>query len=310
MPQKPPPPSRTPAPHVQAAVARAAQAKLPERAPSPGRTPQRPLPAAPQNPPSQAAHVRRALTPAQAKLPEPVSQGRLPAAHVRDAVASVQTKPSVPAILAVRQRMTAEPATPAPGCRAPENRVIKAAQSKAVQPYVLERVDWESSDKATKARELRGGKMVGSAVGGRNIATVSVEGKLFTNTSQPPAKGVAPAHSEARVLNDIQDELKRGHKIDWVYTEREPCGTRSGHRHCDALLQNTLRQHGSKGDGTKVYYSFDYPDNESLRKLVDYYRSIGLTPADAEYMLEEAYHETAVAYGLKYKSGKWEHENS
>ncbi len=87
MPAKPPfppaPPSRTSAPHVQAAVARAAQAKLPERPASPGHPP-------------QAAHVRRALAPAQAKLPPSVGQSRPQAPHVRHAIGAAQAKLSTP----------------------------------------------------------------------------------------------------------------------------------------------------------------------------------------------------------------------
>ncbi|HEX6904101.1 MAG TPA: hypothetical protein VF789_30605 [Thermoanaerobaculia bacterium] len=81
MPPKPPLPSvltRAPAKHVQDALARAAQAKLPERRP--------PL----------ADHVRKALQPAQAKIPERLPVSRPQAPHVQAAVAVVQkaTAPS------------------------------------------------------------------------------------------------------------------------------------------------------------------------------------------------------------------------
>ena len=93
MPQKPfaPPPvhpARALAPHVQAVTARAAQAKLPDRPPSPGHLPP--------GPPPRASHVQKALAAVQAKLPETPSQVRPPAAHVRNAVAPIQQKASMP----------------------------------------------------------------------------------------------------------------------------------------------------------------------------------------------------------------------
>jgi hypothetical protein len=103
MPQKPSlsqtsTPARVSAPHVQAALARAAQAKLPDRPLPHGPSQQRSLPTPLPARPPQPEHFRRALAPAQAKLPEPPSQMRQPAPHVRDAVASVQRKvPNLPA---------------------------------------------------------------------------------------------------------------------------------------------------------------------------------------------------------------------
>jgi len=99
MPQKPPSPpalpSRPQAPHVQAAVARAVQSKLPERSPAPRQT----LSASPTaQPPARlpAEHVHRALAPAQAKLPQVSQQGRPQAPHVVNAVRSAQMKMAAP----------------------------------------------------------------------------------------------------------------------------------------------------------------------------------------------------------------------
>jgi hypothetical protein len=68
--------SRPSAPHVQATVPRAAQAKLPERCPAP-----------------LAAHVRGALAAAQAKA-SAAAPDRRPAPHVRAVVEAVQAKTS------------------------------------------------------------------------------------------------------------------------------------------------------------------------------------------------------------------------
>ncbi|MFL6263333.1 MAG: hypothetical protein ACJ76Y_26860 [Thermoanaerobaculia bacterium] len=88
-PKPPIPPPRQPALHVQAATARAAQAKLPDRVPAP-------WPSPPPAVPVLAEHVRRALAPAQAKLPQAVAPGRPQAPHVRNAVQAVQAMPAAP----------------------------------------------------------------------------------------------------------------------------------------------------------------------------------------------------------------------
>jgi hypothetical protein len=89
----PPPPviqARVRAPHVQAALVRAAQAKLPERPPSQGRIQQGPVP--PLNRPSQAAHVQQTLAAVQAKMPEPP---RLPAVPKHPAQAPAASRTAV-----------------------------------------------------------------------------------------------------------------------------------------------------------------------------------------------------------------------
>jgi len=107
MPQKPPaPPSQPPraaAPHVQAAVARAAQAKLPERPPLPARP----------------------LQPA-ASLP---TQSRLPAHHVREAMSAVQTKLSIPAGARPRPAppLRASPSTHGNGRHVPRQATLQCA---------------------------------------------------------------------------------------------------------------------------------------------------------------------------------------
>jgi hypothetical protein len=99
MPPKSISPPRPPAAHVQAALLRAAQAKLPDRSPRQGPQPE---------------HVRRALAPLQAKLPDPPSQTRPPAPHVRAAVTAVQRKatgsPARPVQAKTLQRAVLQPA--------------------------------------------------------------------------------------------------------------------------------------------------------------------------------------------------------
>ncbi len=99
MPQKQPAPpfvqlSRAPAPHVKAAVAHAAQAKLPDRPNPPSRQPP-PLPE--QNRPPQPPHVRQALAPAQAKPPAPPVYGTPQARHPQ--ATAISPSASVPRAL-------------------------------------------------------------------------------------------------------------------------------------------------------------------------------------------------------------------
>jgi hypothetical protein len=75
----PPPPviqARVRAPHVQGAMLRAAQAKLPEKPPVQGWIQKSPVPAP--NRPPQAAHVQRALAAVQASRPGPPPPPALP----------------------------------------------------------------------------------------------------------------------------------------------------------------------------------------------------------------------------------------
>lgn len=130
MARKPPTPPGAkpwaPAPHVQAAVARAAQAKLPVRpaAAAPDPTPPAAMPGAQAKPvpsrPPQADHVRRALAPAQAKLPTAAGPGRAPAPHVTAATAAVQ-RLAAPVPRSVGTPPPAVPLRPA-GADAPSRR--------------------------------------------------------------------------------------------------------------------------------------------------------------------------------------------
>ena len=132
-------PLRTPAPHVQAALARAAQAKLPERSPLP-------LQPSQQSCRPQAEHVRRALAPAQAKLPDPPSPGRpqiQQAKHMQAAVASLQKKvPIAPPFCAAPPALSIKsPAAP----RALQGKLEhQGLHSNVVQPDSL---DWDVNAK-------------------------------------------------------------------------------------------------------------------------------------------------------------------
>ncbi len=138
MPQKPPAPptiqplrASEPAPHVRAAIMRAAQAKLPEHSPLPVRPPQ-------QSCRPQAEHVRQALAPMQAKLLAP-PHGHPQTQHVQTPVVSLQSKvPLGPSSLGVPQTLpTSLPIVP----RALQRKVQhQGSHSNVVQPDSL---DWD-----------------------------------------------------------------------------------------------------------------------------------------------------------------------
>src|SRR4051794_33906457 len=140
---------KPPAPHLQAALARTVQAKLPGR-------------------PPQAEHVRRALAPAQAKLPEPPSPARPPAPHVRSATAVVQRQVAVrPAGLQRLEAGAPRRAAPsAPGVQSPRSgfkpalppgletkfSVDDITPDSTIAAFVdtVKRPDWYRSDEADK----------------------------------------------------------------------------------------------------------------------------------------------------------------
>jgi hypothetical protein len=146
-------------------------------------------------------------------------------------------------------------------------------------PYpALEKVPYK--DDSEYAKHARGFRLamfkIGRSIGGRNVATValqypppiSIQG-LITLPSEPPAKGKAFAqHSEKVLIHATLDELTRGARILWMYTERQPCGNALGHANCDGLLTKMMTLYGANGTGTKVYYSFDYPTKEDLRSEI------------------------------------------
>jgi hypothetical protein len=101
-----------------------------------------------------------------------------------------------------------------------------------------------------------------------------------TKESIPPGKkGVTPNHSEQvcceAIKADVEDPRKQA-KIQWIYTEREPCGQAQGQRNCRQFLHGLLNTHGAQGGNTPVYYSFNYLDNSELQRAAEHVLSEGI----------------------------------
>lgn len=150
-----------------------------------------------------------------------------------------------------------------------------------VQRYKLEKVNYKGTAAAAQAVAYRAARPQGL----KNIATIKVQGlDAITASSVPPgAKGVTPRHSEQVVWEAVQGQVTAGRKIEWLYTEREPCGVAPGMRNCAAFVDGLLEKHGVAGGDTPVYYSFEYPDMNAVREIAAWYfeNNVVETPEDA-----------------------------
>jgi hypothetical protein len=259
-------PPRTAAPHVQAALARTVQARIPvQRHPAgPGRPPA---------PHVQAPHVQAKIAAVQAKIvPHPVP--RPVAAHVQAKIQAPPVRPlaphlppprslPVPPALAAQARASAPPPVPrppvpnrapflAPPPGRPAARPPAAAiqRSAVIQPAI--QVSYFTSIFAKRARHYRRD----NAVGGRNLATVRYRTKSggswgIWKYKTLPSEGL---HSEKR-LYDFLEDLGVEYQVDWVYTELAPCG--SDYHNCAQRLEDWWPT-------ADVYYSVDYPSVEDV----------------------------------------------
>ena len=112
----------------------------------------------------------------------------------------------------------------------------------------------------------------------KNIVSIKLSGMdMVTASSIPPSKkGLMPKHSEQVVWERVQDEVAKGRKIEWVYTEREPCGKGPGMKNCAAFLNDLLAKYGAQGDQTPVYCSFLYPSSQEVREVAAYFLQQGV----------------------------------
>ncbi len=134
-----------------------------------------------------------------------------------------------------------------------------------VQRYALTHTAYTGNAFSWQAVALR----ASSPHGLKNIASIKLTGKdLVTASSIPPGpKGVTPKHSEQVVWEAVAGEVTSGaRQIEWVYTEREPCGRGPGMKNCAQFLTGLLARYGVAGNATPVYYSFNYP---SVREVTD-----------------------------------------
>jgi Xanthomonas XOO_2897-like deaminase len=139
------------------------------------------------------------------------------------------------------------------------------SQIPVLQRYVLQHVAYKGNEYSASAVALRAAESQGL----KNVATIKVTTRdAITKESIPPGKkGVTPKHSEQVCWEAVKPDVENvGNpaKIQWLYTEREPCGQAQGQRNCRHFLDGLLNLHGAHGAFTPVYYSFNYPDNREL----------------------------------------------
>jgi hypothetical protein len=144
-----------------------------------------------------------------------------------------------------------------------------------VQRYGLAHVPYTGNERSWQAVAMR----AASPQGLKNIASIKVTGRdLATASSIPPGpKGVTPKHSEQVAWEMVAPYVIGGAaRIEWVYTEREPCGKGPGMKNCAQFLDGLLRQYGVAGDHTPVYYSFNYPSPQEVRSVAEEYLRQGV----------------------------------
>lgn len=138
----------------------------------------------------------------------------------------------------------------------------------------IEKVAYNSEPARYAVAFRQEARRVNVPVGGKNVCTVGFwaphsGNQQFTFVSEPPGvKDVPTAHSEMVGLRALRWELERGGRITWLYTERQPCGSASGHANCTTKLEAALEQFGANGKDTPVYFTFDYPTAKDLESLM------------------------------------------
>ena len=86
-----------------------------------------------------------------------------------------------------------------------------------------------------------------------NVATFKLDdGTHVTMCSENVSRSFC---AEQALHDDILPDLKQGKKIQWIFTEREPCGHEL--HNCSDRLQLLIDNHGVVG--CKVYYIWSYP---------------------------------------------------
>ncbi len=92
---------------------------------------------------------------------------------------------------------------------------------------------------------------------GVNVATFKLDdGTHVTMCSENVSRNFC---AEQALHEDILRDLAEGKKIQWIFTEREPCGPNL--HDCSSRLQRLIDDHGAAN--CKVYYMWSYPDAEN-----------------------------------------------
>jgi hypothetical protein len=161
-----------------------------------------------------------------------------------------------------------------------------------------------------KLRELcLNGKYKGTVapIGGKNLAILWYKegtADLYILASSDPS---SHKHSEPRVFGKLL-ELYPGDRIRNIslvclYTEREPCGVGRGMADCYSYLVRMLAEldvrqarHGinTGATATPIYYTYDYPSDQSVREIMAYHRVAGISDEPGCLTIADFYQELAL----------------
>jgi hypothetical protein len=213
---------RPPAPHVQAALLRAAQAKLPDR-----------LPAAP------APHVRNALAAAQAKQPPaPPGRHQAPQApHVRQALHAAQAKLPAPATQAAQAAQAANARQAAPPVAGIQGRPGPVLQRRKVQVPGLGEIDTEDYTEDELYALIPRHLMADGSSGALAVLNAALDANEFRKERErkveaPPDRRASlrprPRREESAAAAGDGDEAKEGSRFRagsnplWAYPAQPP----------------------------------------------------------------------------------------
>lgn len=150
-----------------------------------------------------------------------------------------------------------------------------------------------------------------SPIGGRNLAVLCFTGNWFNGEEVIVASSFPneKKHSEVKTMEGLSQALDSENKhalIQWLYTERAPCGSGPGMADCEKYLKlifekcsKSILKLGSgavsvkDGVNTTVFYSYQYPSSgkEEIKEQLDLLESMDIKDEPdcitlKEYLLE------------------------
>ena len=180
-------------------------------------------------------------------------------------------------------------------------------------PLNLQYVDYDSNNYgAMVCRQVRKEQAKkNSPIAGRNLAVLCFTGTWFIGEAVIIASSFPDEqkHSEVKTMEGLSQVLDSENKfalIQWLYTERAPCGSGPGMANCEAYLEIVFKKYyknylklGSgavrvkDGVDTPVFYSYQYPSSgkEEIKEQLDLLESMGIKDEPdcitlKEYLLE------------------------
>lgn len=180
-------------------------------------------------------------------------------------------------------------------------------------PLNLQYVSYDSKNYgAMICRQIRKGQSkINNPIGGRNLAVLCFTGTWFVGEAVIIASSFPneQKHSEVKTFEGLSQQLDSKNKlalIQWLYTERAPCGAGPGMANCNNYLEIVFNSYYENfkmlgtgavrvkdGIKTPVFYSYQYPSGgkEEVKEQLDFLNSVGIADEPdcitlKEYILE------------------------